>query len=248
MIDERLSQKDAEATIETNIRRLFDSAELLAAKSFYGPAIHLMMAAREESVKWMLVHCWEFLERESRSKIFRHDFKHEKAGIFHFLSGKLQALDFAVGALELLRERENDPEVREATSVVIEHLPTVLSDDPKDLAEVITKSLYSMSDNSGELRLKQQLKDSIDASEKLRLNSIYVDFDQELGVKNDPGKLQVDEYKKIRSDVLLAKFHIDKLAGRNPDKSELYSAFPDWKHDLEKSLADLAKRLAKERT
>jgi hypothetical protein len=58
--------------------------------------------------------------------------------------------------------------------------------------------------------------------------------------------LQKDDFEKIRLDVVLAKFHIDKLLERNPDKNMLYSSFPDWKKELEKDLANLAARLKKE--
>jgi len=57
---ERLSRfmtEDTKTIIKENIDSLIESADELAAKEHYGPAIHLMMAAREECVKWILVHC-----------------------------------------------------------------------------------------------------------------------------------------------------------------------------------------------
>lgn len=97
--------EETKFAIQRNITSLFDAAELLASNEYYGPAIHLMMAAREESVKWMLVHCWSHLDQNTQEKIFRHDFKHRTSGIFYFLSGQLQAMDFFVGGLALLKDK-----------------------------------------------------------------------------------------------------------------------------------------------
>lgn len=37
-------------------------------QNFWRSAIHLMMVAREESVKWILVHCWVYLNDDLKKK------------------------------------------------------------------------------------------------------------------------------------------------------------------------------------
>src|SRR5215813_9129373 len=98
--------EDLKSAIRANITVLFDAAELLASRTYFGPAIHLMIAAREECVKWVLAHCWVHLDPDWRTKIFRHQFRHKATGIFYFLSGQLHAINFLIGGLELLKEKE----------------------------------------------------------------------------------------------------------------------------------------------
>jgi AbiV family abortive infection protein len=235
--------EETQLAIQQNITSLFDAAELLVSNKYYGPAIHLIMAAREESVKWMLVHCWDHLDQNTQAKIFRHDFKHRTSGIFYFLSGQLQAMDLFVGALELLKDKNN--EISDDATLLIENLPKTI-DDRKNISETIMISLQSVQDESEEIRLKrdQAIKDSVDAAETLRQNSIYVDFDRDLKIKGAPQQYGKNDYLKIRRDVVLAKYHMDKLAGLNPNKDVLHSTFPEWKAELEERLRDLARSFA----
>jgi hypothetical protein len=94
-----------------------------------------MMAAREEAVKWMGVYSLEYLNQDTRSKIFRHEFKHESAGVFYFLSGALHAIDFVAGGLEILKEK--DPEISDATETLLQVLSKKI-DDPAQIAEAMT--------------------------------------------------------------------------------------------------------------
>jgi hypothetical protein len=77
----------------------------------------------------------------------------------------------------------------------------------------------------------------------MRQNSIYVDFDQALKIGGQPQEFKKEDYEKVRRDVILARYHIDKLSGLDPAKDVLHSTFPEWKEELEKSLRDLAGRL-----
>jgi AbiV family abortive infection protein len=240
---QRLMNKDIKAAIRSNINSLFDAADLLVSKDFYGPAIHLMMAAREESVKWMLVHCWSHLDQKSRAKIFSHDFKHKTAGIFYFLSGQLQAMDLAIGGLELLKDKA--PEISQTTAALIELLPKTI-DDPESIAKSIVSSLYSgPSDEPEEISAKRKaaLAKLVDEAETLRQTSIYIDFDQSFKIRGRPQDFGKEDYEKIKKDVVLARYHIDKVSGLNPNKDVLHSTFPEWKDDLEKSLKDLATKM-----
>ena len=234
--------EDTKSAIHKNITSLFDAAELLASKEYYGPAIHLMMAAREESVKWMLVHCWEHLDQKTKTKIFRHEFKHRTVGIFYFLSGELHAMDIVAGALELAKDK--DPEIGKAAEL-IEKLPKA-TDDPKHIAETIVASLHYIPDDTEESQraeIEEALKKSADADEKLRQNSIYVDFDSALKIEGGPQDYKKKDYENIKRNVVLAKYHMDKLAGLNPSKDVLHATFPEWKAELEKSIEKYAARL-----
>jgi hypothetical protein len=51
------------------------------------------------------------------------------------------------------------------------------------------------------------------------------------------------DYDKIKKDVIVSRFHINKLSGLNPSKDVLHSTFPEWKDELEKSLKDLTLKL-----
>jgi AbiV family abortive infection protein len=241
-----LMPEDIKSVIRSNIGSLFDAAELLASKGYYGPAVHLMMAAREEGVKWILVFCWSHLDQDTRAKIFSHDFKHKTAGIFYFLSGQLDAIDFAIGSLELLKEEEQ-PHVREAVDRLIELLPEAIKDDGESLAKTIISSLHhsgvpNEAPDITEKRKKALAKLVADA-EQMRQNSIYVDFDQALQIGNRPQNFKKDDYDKVKRDVVLATYHIDKLSGLNPSRDVLHSLFPEWKDELEKSLRDAATRI-----
>jgi AbiV family abortive infection protein len=241
-----VAEKDIKSAIRSNIASLFDSAELLASKEYYGPAIHLMMAAREECAKWILIYCWAHLDRNSRAKVFSHDFKHKTGGVFYFLSGQLQAMDFVVGGLELLKNK--DPQISEATAALIGLLSKTL-DSPESIAKSVVDSFHfrGQPDEPKEITAQREaaFKKLVDDAEALRQNSIYVDFDPTLSVSGQPANFDKDDYAKIRTDVILAKYHIDKLAGLDPSKDILHSTFPEWKDELEKSLQDLTNRLAK---
>lgn len=106
-------------------------------------------------------------------------------------------------------------------------------------------SLHSVPGESEENRLQreQAIENSIDTAETLRQNSIYVDFDRDLKIKGAPQKYGKANYVKIKRDVVLAKYHMDKLAGLNPSKDILHSTFPEWKAELEGRLQDLANGL-----
>lgn len=84
----------------------------------------------------------------------------------------------------------------------------------------------------------------IDDAERMRQNSIYVDFDQALNVYGQPQNFVNNDYEKVRKDVILAKYHIDRLSGLSPNKDVLHSTFPDWKDELEESQKDLASGIA----
>lgn len=245
---ERLSRfmsEDLKSMIKLNITSLFDAAELLVSKDHFGPAIHLMMGAREECVKWILVHCWGHLDQSSRAKIFSHAFKHKTAGIYYFMSGQLQAIDFAVGGLELLKQK--DPQISEACAALIELLPKALG-GPESIAKTIMSSLHNAGPpgESKEMAEKRTaaLAKKVDDAEKLRQNSIYVDFDQGLQVSGRPQDFKKDDYDRMKKDVILAKYHIDKLSGLEPSKEILHSTFPEWNDELEESLKELAESLA----
>lgn len=235
-------------TIQENVVSLFDAAELLALKAYYGPAIHLMMSAREELVKWITLHCWEHLDKGTRSQIFRHEFKHKAAGVFHFLRGELEMVDFAIGAVSLIKER--NPKIDQETDTVIADLPTLQSIvDPRRLADVIIRSL-TMFHEVGELmevwnKRKEDMKRRIDEAELIRQNSIYVDFNSNLEIAGEPKKFAEGDYRTIKKDVLLAKYYIEKLSGSEPSKEILYDIFPELKDEIEKMLAELKIKLDK---
>jgi hypothetical protein len=241
---EGLMDQDIKAAIRLNITSLFDSAELLASREYYGPAIHLLMAAREECVKWILVYCWAHLDEKSRTKIFSHEFKHKTSGIFYFMSGQLQALDFVIGGIELLKTK--DPKLGKVSARLISLLPGTI-DDPDSIAKSIRDSL-SYADSSSETeetktKREAALKKLVDDAEELRQHSIYVDFNSALTINGQPQNLKKEDYEKIKKDVILARYHIDKLSGLNPKKDVLHSTFPEWKEELEKSLRKLSSDL-----
>jgi hypothetical protein len=234
--------------VRKNVESLFDVAEILAARKHYGPAIHLMMASREEAVKWIALHCWEHLDCDTRSQIFRHEFKHKAAGVFHFLSGELQAIDYAIGAFGLLKERS--PEFERDTSTIIRYLPRLSSTgDSKKLASVITGSLsnYQRPDEPDGViqKRKAALRGVVDKSETTRQKSIYVDFDQRLEITGGPTDFTQADYEEVKKDVIVAKYYIDKMIGLDPDKETLYAVYPEWRGEIEKGLANLANDLAK---
>lgn len=238
---------ELKSAIRLNITSLFDDADILATREHYGSAIHLMMAAREESVKWILVHCWVYLNQDTRNKIFNHKYKHKTADIFYFMSGELHAIDLVVGALALLKDKE--PQVGESIAALIDLLPKRIF-YPKTIAISITSLLHSGLPNEAiEIKEKQKiaLANRIAEAEKLRQNSIYVDFDQALNIGARPQSFNKDDYEKIRKDVILAIYHIDKLSGLNPNNEVLHSTFPEWKDELETNLKELASRLADEK-
>jgi AbiV family abortive infection protein len=173
-----LMDDDLKSIIRSNISSLFDSAELLSSKGYYGPAVHLMMAAREECVKWILVYCWQHLDEGSRAKIFSHGFKHKSAGIFYFMSGQLQAFDLMAGGMELLKAK--DPQLGEVSARLLEIFAEELS-DPKSMADNLMSSLYKLEGAPEDVQAKHKaaLTKSADDAEKMRQNSIYVDFDQD---------------------------------------------------------------------
>jgi AbiV family abortive infection protein len=238
-------------TIQKNVASLFDAAEILASKKHHGPAIHLMMAAREEAVKWIALQCWNHLDNETRGQIFRHDFKHKAAGVFYFLNGELQAIDYAIGAFELLKEKS--PELARDTEVIIQYLPRISSiDDPKKLASVITRTLsnYQQPDESEEITKKRRdaLRRLVDEGETTRQKSIYVDFDGSLEITGEPSNFTQADYQKIKRDVVLAKYYIDKVIGLDPNKEILYAVFPEWRTEIDKGLAELANDFAISKT
>jgi AbiV family abortive infection protein len=100
-------------TIQKNIESLFNAAELLASNSYYGPAIHLMMAARKESVKWITLHCWKYLATDTRAQVFRHDFKHKAAGVFPISARRTGNARFCYrcSVIEKIRNPEIEDEV-----------------------------------------------------------------------------------------------------------------------------------------
>ena len=239
--------EDLKSAIRANMTTLFDAAELLASRMYFGPAIHLMIAAREECVKWVLAHCWVHLDRDSRAKIFRHRFKHKAAGIFYFLSGQLQAISFVIAGVELLKEKE--PQISEASAALIELLSKRI-EDPKSVAKSIPSSLYAgLPNESKEITAKRDaaVKKLVDDAEELRHNSIYVDFDEALQICGQPNSFTQSDYEKVKKDVILAMFHIDKLSGLQPNADVLHSTFPEWKDEYEKSIRDLASRIDDEK-
>jgi len=193
--------------IQKNIESLFDAAEILASGKYHGPAIHLMMAAREEGAKWITLHCWEHLDEDVRNQVFRHDFKHKAAGVFQFLSGELQAIDYAIGAFELLKERS--PELAGDIEMIIQYLPRMSSiDGQKKLANVITMTLsnFGQPDETDDITQKRKaaLRRLVDEGETIRLKSIYVDFDRGLKITGEPNNFTQEDYKKIKKSVVLA--------------------------------------------
>jgi AbiV family abortive infection protein len=241
----RFMTEELKSAIRLNIASLFDAAELLSQKKYYGPAIHLMMAAKEECVKWILVNCWDHLDQSTRNKVFSHEFKHKTAGIFYYMSGQLQAIDFAIGGLELLKA--NEPQISKATAALIDLLPKAI-DDPQSIAKTIISSLHLVgsSDETKEVTAKREaaLKKMVDDAEKLRTHSIYVDFGQALQISGQPLQFKSDSYNNVKKEEIVARFHIDKLSGLNPSKNVLHSTFPEWKDELEKSLEKLAIKIS----
>jgi AbiV family abortive infection protein len=235
---------DLRSTIRSNVSSLFESAEILSSRGYYGPAVHLMMAAREECVKWVLIYCWDHLDNASRTKIFSHEFKHRSASIFYFMSGQLNALDFAAAGMELLTAK--DPQFDEVGArfrqILVER-----QKDPESLADNLMSSLHKLDDAPKDIQEKHKvaLTKLVDDAEKMRQNSIYVDFDKDLNVIAHPRDFGKDDYDRLKKDVILARFHIDQLAGHNPDKSILHSIFPEQKGELEQALKKLAADIEK---
>ncbi len=204
------------------------------------------MAAREEAAKWIAVHCWDFLDDKIRNQIFRHEFKHKAAGVFYFLSGELHAIDFAIGAFQLIQERS--PELGISVQQAIQYFPKAHSaDNPKKLADVITRALtsYENADDSPEITKKKRIatERAVDEAETMRQKSIYVDFDSVFEITGDPNTFGPDEYERIKKDVIVAKYYIEKLSGLEPNKDILYQEYPEWKQEIEENLKKLASEL-----
>jgi len=148
-----------------------------------------------------------------------------------------------VGGLELVKDKA--PEV-DKLSARLDQLMIDKIDNPKSIAKAINSSSYSSAPNkSPETIAKQQeaFTKLVNDAERVRQNSIYVDFDHDLKVVARPHNFKKSDYDTIRRDVVLAKYHIEKLSGLKPSKEVLYSTFPEWKGELEKSIKELASSL-----
>jgi AbiV family abortive infection protein len=225
------AKSNASRLLLENISRVSKCAELLAAKRQYGPAIHLMMAAREECVKWIVLYCWEHLDSSTKRKLYNHMFKHELGGIFHFLSGRLEVAELFAAMTESLRGR--DPEWDKAASAVASFLHDVTENfDPESLSEQIQEYLYGI-DRTG---YDDQYKEWIIKLERDRTGSIYVDFDQQFHIARSPSSFKLSHFKRYRNDVALARYYIDRLRGRRPNREILYRLIPKWKSELKDNL------------
>jgi hypothetical protein len=146
----------------------------------------------------------------------------------------------------LLKEKE--PQISEASAALIELLSKKI-EDPKSIAKSIASLFAGLPNESKEVAAKRDaaVKKLVDDAEELRQNSIYVDFDEALQICGQPNSFTKSDYEKVKKDVILAMFHIDKLSGLHPNADVLHSTFPEWKDELEKSLRDLASRIDDEK-
>ena len=90
---------------------------------------------------------------------------------------ELQAIDFVVGGIELLKAK--DPQISRAAAALIDHLSEAM-EDPQSIAKSIVSSLH-LTGSPGEAKevttkREAALKKLVDDAEKLRTNSIYVDL------------------------------------------------------------------------
>jgi AbiV family abortive infection protein len=225
-----------------NLKRLIECADILAQHKHYGPAIHLALAAREEAVKWLVLFAWEYLDQRIKGRIYNHLLKHELAGLFYYLSGKIQASEFVTTGLALLARRDSD-KLRDA-NLISEHIWNEFHPrDPKCLAAEITHFMFVM-DRS---KYEGALKDSLKLTERKRTASIYVDFGTDYKVEMSPASFKASDYRSYRRDVLLAQYYIQELLGRRPDRKILHQLFPEWKKEFRDSIAKLRARLAETR-
>lgn len=237
------SQQVISRLVLKNISRLFRCAELLAAKRQYGPAVHIMMAAREECAKWIVLHCWNHLDRDIRRKLYNHMFKHELGYIFHFLSGRMQMGEMASAGLEALMGR--DPEWDKSASVVAAYIQDKSNNyDQKRLAEQIT---IFLNDADRTQASKDLQKNDILSLERDRTGSVYVDVNERLIITADPFAFKFKAYKRYRDHVLLARYYIDRLRGRRRNKRVLHHLFPRWKSETRNFVKGLLRKAAKER-
>jgi AbiV family abortive infection protein len=217
---------DVSASLLKNISRLTTSAELLASRRKFGPAVHLVMAAREECAKWIILHCWDFLESRTKTRIYNHMFKHELAGIFHFLSGRIQVADILNAGFAHLQGR--DPEWDKSAQVVGRYLLDMTQNlTAKSMAEQI--NIFLQLDRTGH---EDRYRSAVKKNESDRTSSIYVDFDERFNVAVSPDSFGRKEYKRFRNDVMIARYYIDRLRGRNPDRKSLVRAIPKWNAEV----------------
>jgi hypothetical protein len=117
---------------------------------------------------------------------------------------------------------------------------------------VITRTLsnYQQPDESEEITKKRRdaLRRLVDEGETTRQKSIYVDFDGSLEITGEPSNFTQADYQKIKRDVVLAKYYIDKVIGLDPNKEILYAVFPEWRTEIDKGLAELANDFAISKT
>lgn len=117
---------------------------------------------------------------------------------------------------------------------------------------MITRTLsnYQQPDESEEITKKRRdaLRRLVDEGETTRQKSIYVDFDGSLEITGEPSNFTQADYQKIKRDVVLAKYYIDKVIGLDPNKEILYAVFPEWRTEIDKGLAELANDFAISKT
>jgi len=225
------NRKRLSKLVYKNIGNLFMSAEKLAKTKTYGPATHLMLAAREECVKWILLHCWDYIDGSIKKKVYRHEFKHEAVVVFYTLIAQVAVVEFSrMATKEIIKL---DGRLAESFQLIALGTSSIFSvTDPQRIANQINGIFVEGDGQSHEIELMDVLRDDEDE----RQASIYVDFDSTLSETGGPHKLRKRSYEKYKGDVLLARYYVDRCAGQQPNISKLFRVVPTLKPLLTKLL------------
>ncbi|QJP14339.1 hypothetical protein G3545_12210 [Starkeya sp. ORNL1] len=185
------------SALSENIDLLLYESYLSACRRNFSLSVHLSITCREECSKFLITFCEEYLPTEVFRRRFQHLHKYKVASAHWFILGGISviySIDRASG--------EFGTEARGDIRALVDYLPAVVGwNNPNSAATAIMSVLESKDDAGRELEFKEKYSDT----ERDRVQSIYVDYDEKLNIISSPSDMTFDRARKYLHEAKLCR-------------------------------------------
>jgi AbiV family abortive infection protein len=223
--------------IYKNASEVLEAAELLKKNNHNAHSLHFSIICWEECSKYLLAYCKDHLPENQFKSRYNHISKYSLAGAIYFLSG-----GFSV--IHLIQEMYDSGAFGEGSEGLAALVELTLQDvgfgSPERLANSLIKYLSSEKTDDQKAALEKTYLDL----EKLRTQSVYVDFNEDLSLQSVPSRVSGGKVDYWIENARLGVGMLSFLRADKPELRNLVVSMPKvFREDVEKQSNEMIAKM-----
>lgn len=205
--------------VKLNARKLaLVAGRLYRARSF-AASVHMSIAASEETSKALIVFCQQHLPQRVFASRFSHIPKHRMAGAAYYIAGGMQTIYLLhVGIREGFLGGSSEDQ-----RIALDYFMEIAG---RGSAESVAQAVMAVLDEHTDARVEEQRRKWALDQEKDRVQSIYVDIDQQGRVTSTPERIQKDVAQKYLRQAVVCLRVLDIVNSEIAGVEEFIATLP----------------------